>query len=54
MTDAPASGRGTAVAEEEALLRARKRDLYAAMRTLSRDREEGTIDDRAYSRAVDR
>jgi cytochrome c-type biogenesis protein CcmH/NrfG len=48
VTETAISGDGRA---EAVLLEARKRDLYAAIRTLARDRDEGTVDEDAYRNA---
>jgi cytochrome c-type biogenesis protein CcmH/NrfG len=51
---APPAGDASTASAESVLLQARKRDLYAAIRTLARDRDEGTIDETAYRAARER
>lgn len=52
MADAPSIARSGQA--EEVLLQARKHDLYTAIRTLTRDYEDGTVDDAVYQKARDR
>jgi cytochrome c-type biogenesis protein CcmH/NrfG len=54
MAEAPPAAVAGAAHAEAARLEARKRDLYAAIRALARDHEEGTVDEAAFHAARER